>query len=143
MAYKPVPYKQPRTVHETRTLSQMDARATKSRAEYHLYAHSTPATRAKTGYDRAFRDAFINSARLHILGGKWLHYDQKRKPTFRRVLGIYHKHPMEIAPGEFMMRTGWRKSRRTSGFHKRIKPRKHRFKRQTHWRVTGHFIVPR
>jgi hypothetical protein len=158
MAYSRTPYKQPRTVHTTRTLSQIDAtraktegtrlahrdaKATKSRAVYHNYAASTPVRRAVQGYDRSFRDNFINSARGHIVGGKWLHYDAKRKPFIHSITGRNRKFVNEISPGRFMVRTSWRKSSHGGGFHKVLKPRKHRFKRQTHWRVTGHFIVPK
>jgi hypothetical protein len=127
---------------QEKRLVNKDAKATKSRAEVKT-GYATLAQKIRRADDRAMRDGYINAARGHIIGGKWLHYDAKRPPHLRKSTGIAVPFSAEISPGNYMMRTEWRKARHSSGFHKILKPRKHRLKRQTHWRVSGHFIVPK
>jgi hypothetical protein len=128
--------------HQEKKLAAKDARATKSRAEVKTGYH-TVAQKIRAADDRAMRDDYINSAKGHVLGGKWMHYDAKRKPTFHHMTGRNRKFISEISPGRFDMRTSWGKARHSSGFHKILKPRKKKLLHLKDWRKSGNFIIPK
>ena len=107
--------------------------------EFH---RSTAATRASAGRDRALNMKDINRAPGHVLGDRWMHYEKKAKIRKPRATGRFKKFSSVIGPGKFDSRTSWGKARKPSAFRKVLKPRKHRFKHQTHWRTRGHVVKP-
>jgi len=107
------------------------------------FHRSTAATRASSARDRALNMKDINRAPGHPLGDRWMHYEKRAKIRKPRITGRYKKFVSVIGPGRFDSRTHWGKARKPSPFHKVLKPRKKRFKHQTHWRTRGHVVIPR
>ena len=127
---------------EEARLKKGDARHTSSHP-VSSWGRSTPAIRGAAAADRGLKETYLNRGKTHVLGDRWVHYEENasiRQPT---INGRNKKFKAEISAGKYLGRTAWAKARHTSGFHKELKPRKHRFKHQTHWRRKGHSIIAR
>jgi len=127
---------------QEKKLAAKTARATKSRSEVKT-GYRTVAQKIRASDNRSMRDGYVNAAKGHVLGGKWMHYDAMRKPLVHNMTGRNHKFIGEISPGRFDMRTSWGKARHSSGFHKVLKPRKKKLLHLKDWRRAGRFIIPK